>query len=226
MGERASCVFTDPPYGVSVGKKNVMMSSFRRVGNTTDIVDDDLSPEELKERLVPAFVNIRTRVMAEDCTLFVTAPQGGELGMMMMMMMREAGLSVRHVLIWKKNAPTFSLGRLDYDYQHESILLTWGKRHKRPMNGTHKTSVWEVDKPRSSKEHPTMKPVELVVNAYLNHSDSGDITFDAYSGSGTSVIAAEQTGRKCRAIEISPGYVAVAIQRWVDATGGTPELLP
>ena len=70
-----------------------------------------------------------------------------------------------------------------------------------------------------------MKPVELYENALLNNSDPGDVCFDGYSGSGTMIAACERMGRKARAIEISPGYVAVAIQRWVDMTGGTPELL-
>jgi DNA modification methylase len=162
--------------------------------------------------------------MADDCTVFVCSPQGGDL-MMMMMMMRDAGIPVRHNIIWDKMQPTFSMGRLDYDYQHEPILLTWGKRHKRPMLGTHKTSVWQIQKPRSSKEHPTMKPVELVVNALLNNSEAGDVVYDAYSGSGTTLLACEQTGRKARVIEIMPGYVAVALQRYKDATGNQPELL-
>ena len=220
-GERASCVFTDPPYGVAVGAKNRMLNSFQPSGrNLTDIVDDDLSPEELEAVLLPAFINCRELVMAEDCTLFVCSPQGCGLSMMMMMMMmQKAGLKARHVLIWKKNSPTFSMGRLDYDYQHEPILLTWLKRHKRPMRGTHKTSVWEVDKPRSSKEHPTMKPVELYVNAYLNNSDDGDIVADLYSGSGTAIIAAEQCNRKARSMEISPAYCDVAVTRWENLTG-------
>jgi DNA modification methylase len=225
-GEKASLVFTDPPYGVAIGAKNRLLNSVQKAGrNLTDIEDDSLSPDDLKAQLLPAFRNIRETVMADDCTVFVTAPQNGELGMMMMMMMREAGLLVRHVLIWKKNQPTFSLGHLDYDYQHEPILLTWGKRHKRPMRGKHRTSVWEIDRPQANKEHPTMKPVELVVNALLNNSDAGDVAFDAYSGSGTTLIACEQLGRKCRAIEISPGYVAVAIERWATLTGCEPELV-
>lgn len=229
QGDRACCVFTDPPYGVSQAKKNreLNKSAGGKGGdasrNETDIVDDDLSPEELKQRLVPAFVNLREAVMAEDCTLFVSAPQGGELGMMMMMM-QEAGLRARHVLIWKKNCATFSMGRLDYDYAHEPILLTWGKRHKRPMLGKHKTSVWEVDKPRSSKEHPTMKPVELYANAYMNNSDQGDIVADIYGGSGTCIIAAEQVGRSARVIEISPHYCDVIVKRWETLTGKKAEL--
>lgn len=225
-GEKASIVFTDPPYGVSIGAKNRMLNSFLPSGrNSTDIEDDSVTPEELKERLRPAFVNVRNMVMADDCTVFLTAPQGGELGMMMMMMMKEAGLPIRHVLIWKKNAPTFSMGRLDYDYQHEPILLTWGKRHKRPMGGKHKTSVWEIDKPRASPEHPTMKPAELYENAYLNNSDKGDVAYEPYCGSGTAIIACQNLGRKCRAVELSPGYCAVILQRFVDAFGIQPELI-
>ena len=111
------------------------------------------------------------------------------------------------------------MGRLDYDYQHEPILLTWGKRHKRPMRGKHKTSVWEINKPRKSEEHPTMKPVELYANAYQNNSDNGDSVFDAYSGSGTAFIAAEQLGRKCYGMEISPQYCDVIVKRWETLTG-------
>lgn len=222
QADLASCIFTDPPYGVSIGKKNMMLNSFQPSGrNLTDIVDDDLSPEQLKEKLLPVFNEIRNSVMSDDCTVFVCAPQGGELWMMMMMM-QEACLRARHVLIWKKNSPTFSMGRLDYDYQHEPILLTWGKKHKRPMLGEHKTSVWEVDKPRANKEHPTMKPVELYVNAYLNNSDSGDVVFDPYCGSGTCIIAAEQTGRRGRGIEISPNYCDVILSRWAKFTGLDP----
>ena len=227
MGDDKAClVFTDPPYGVAIADKNKLLNQFAKHGrNLKDIQSDNLPPEELKNILLPAFVNIKNIVMAEDCTVFVTAPQGGALGMMMMMMMMEAGLPVRHVLMWYKNAPTFSLGRLDYDYQHEPILMTWGKKHKRPMMGEHRTSVWRIDKPLKCSEHPTMKPVALVVNAILNNSDKFDIVYDAYSGSGTTIIASEQTERRARVIELDPAYVAVAIQRWVDATGGVPELI-
>jgi DNA modification methylase len=219
-GNKASLVFTDPPYGVAIGAKNRLLNNL--VGskaNTNDIVDDSLKPKELAAQLLPTFTNIRKIVMADDCTVFVTAPQGGELCMMMMMMMQEAGLRARHVLIWKKNSPTFSLGRLDYDYQHEPILLTWGKRHKRPMKGEHRTSVWEIDKPRASPEHPTMKPVALPANAMLNNSERGDLVFDAYLGSGTTLIAAEQLNRRCFGLEIEPRYCDVIVQRWETLTG-------
>jgi len=114
------------------------------------------------------------------------------------------------------------MGRLDYDYAHEPILLTWGKKHKRPMLGTHRTSVWEIDRPQKSKEHPTMKPVALYVNAFLNNSDSGDVVFDLFGGSGTCVVAAEQTGRRARVIEIAPNYCDVILARWAKFTNKDP----
>lgn len=224
-GEKATLVFTDPPYGVAIGAKNRMLNSLQEAGrNLTDIVSDDVSPEELKETLMACFKLTRS-VCADDCSIFVCSPQGGQLGMMMMMMMQESGLEVRHVLNWAKNSPTFSMGHLDYDYQHEPILFTWIKTHKRNKAGPFQTTLWAVDKPRACKEHPTMKPVELPENAILNHTDAGDIVYEPFSGSGTDIIACERTKRKCRAIEISPAYVAVAIQRWADATGQTPVMM-
>jgi DNA modification methylase len=219
-GERATCVFTDPPYGVSVGAKNRMLNSVQPSGrNLTDIESDDLAPEDLELILRAAFINAREIGMANDCAVYLTAPQGGELGMMMTMMMRDAGLPVRHVLIWVKSSPTFSMGRLDYDYQHEPILFTWVKTHKRIRAGAFQTSVWPVNKPQASPEHPTMKPVALYENAFLNSSEAGDIVLDPFAGSGTCIIAAEQTGRKARAIEISPAYCDVIIKRWQQFTG-------
>jgi DNA modification methylase len=224
-GSKATVCFTDPPYGVSVGAKNRLLNSVQPSGrNLTDVVDDDLAPEELEAQLRPAFELVREQAMADDCTVFVCSPQGCGLSMMMKMM-QNAGLKARHIMIWVKNQPTFSMGRLDYDYQHEPILLTWLARHKRPMQGQHRTSVWEIDKPRASPEHPTMKPVALYVNAYLNNSDAGDVVYDPYCGSGTCIVAAAQTGRRAIAMEIAPNYVDVAIQRWSTFAGGQEPIL-
>lgn len=221
-GEKARIVFTDPPYGVGVAAKNRLLNSVQPSGRClVDIEDDNLNPTDLRNKLLPAFTALKSVVMADDCTVFVCSPQGGEL-CMMMMMMKDAGLPTRHVLIWKKNQPTFSLGRLDYDYQHEPILMTWGKRHKKIMLGQHKTSVWEIDKPRASSDHPTMKPVELVVNALENNSEVNDLLVDIYLGSGTSVIAAQKTGRRCYGVEIDPVYIDVTLTRWAEFTGSDP----
>jgi DNA modification methylase len=216
-GEEITCVFTDPPYGVSIGKKNVMLNTFQPSGRRLENLNmDDMSPKELGDMLLKVFT-LWKEYMADNCAVFVCSPQGGGLGMMMMMMMMNAGLEVRHIINWVKNSPTFSMGRLDYDYQHEPILFTWTKTHKRKKEGQFHTSLWAVDKPMANKEHPTMKPVELPVNAFLNHTDEGDIVADMFGGSGTVMIAAEQLKRKCRMIEISPAYCAVILQRMKDS---------
>jgi DNA modification methylase len=224
MGDkRADMVFTDPPYGVAISEKNEMLNSFQKAGrNLTPIENDALPVKDLKELLTKAF-KLAKSVMNDACSVYMTAPQGGELGTMMMMMM-DAGLPIRHVLIWVKNAPTFSMGRLDYDYQHEPILYTWNKSHKFYREGEQDKSVWYYDKPRSSADHPTMKPVALVVNAIKNSTKTGDIILDPFLGSGTSIVACEQTGRIGYGMELSPEYTAVCLQRLSDI-GLTPMLV-
>ena len=161
----------------------------------------------------------------EDAVYFVTSPPGGDLGLMMMMMMNDAGLPVRHVLTWKKNAPTFSIGRLDYDYQHEAILYTWGKTHHNYRRGKFRSTVWEYPKPLANRLHPTMKPVELIANAILDGTKPGMTVLDPFGGSGSTMIACEQLGRKCRMMEIDPHYCDVIIDRWEAFTGKKAVLL-
>lgn len=217
-GEKADLVFTDPPYGVSIGDKNSALNaatSFVRIER--NIENDTLSKDDLLPILTDAMKNCKASCK-DDASYYVTSPQGGEL-FMMMMMMRDAGLPVRHVLIWVKNMPTFSLGRLDYDYQHEPILYTWGAKHHNYKGGQFRTSVWTYDKPRASKLHPTMKPVELVANCINDGTLNGDLVLDLFGGSGTTMIAAEQLGRKCNMMELDPHYCDVIISRWEKLTG-------
>ena len=218
-GEKADMVFTDPPYGVSIGDKNKMLNSVQKAGRCCEnIANDTLTPDDLYKVLVQAF-----SVCRENCELdasyYVTVSLGCGLGATMMMMMKEAGLDVRHVLMWEKNSPTFSMGRLDYDYKHEPILYTWVKSHKFYGNGEQKTSVWQYDKPRHCDLHPTMKPVELIENALLNSTQSGNVVLDIFGGSGSTLIACEKTGRVCRMMELSPRYCDVIVRRWQEFTG-------
>lgn len=128
-GDKADMVFTDPPYGVAIGDKNATLKSVHKAGRCSENIEGDtMSEAVLYEMLKTAFINVRENC-ADDAVYFVTSPQGGSLGLMMMMMMKDAGLEVRHVLMWRKNNATFSLGRLDYDYQHEPIFYTWTKSH-------------------------------------------------------------------------------------------------
>lgn len=215
--------FTDPPYGVAIGDKNKLLQSVQPSGRITEnIENDNISVEELYDILVAAFTNLKDN-SEDDASYYVCSPQGGGLGEMMMMMMKDSGLPVRHLLIWVKNAPTFSMGRLDYDYKHEPIMYTWGKSHNFYGNGTIKCSVWPFDKPRKCDLHPTMKPVALVAEAILNSSKKGDVVTDLFGGSGSTMMACEQTGRACRMMELDPHYCDVIIKRWEEFTGKKAE---
>lgn len=218
-GGYADMVFTDPPYGVAIGDKNKALNEVQKSGRILDNIENDaVGEEELYEILKNAFINVREHC-TDEAVYFVTSPQGGSLGLMMMMMMKDAGLPVRHVLMWKKNCATFSIGRLDYDYQHEPIFYTWTEKHHNYRKSDCRTTVWEFNKPLKSKLHPTMKPVELVATAILDGSLEGGTVLDAFGGSGTTMIACEQLGRKCLMMEIDPHYCDVIVKRWEDFTG-------
>lgn len=217
-GELADMVFTDPPYGVAIGDKNKALNRVQPYERCTQNIENDtLSADELYPLLVSAMTNCRENCK-DDAVYFVTSPQNGDLGLMMMMMMKDAGLPVRHMLIWEKNSATFSLGRLDYDYQHEPIFYTWTKKHKNHRKGEYRTTIWKYDKPRKCDLHPTMKPVALVENCLKDGTIKGDIVLDVFGGSGTTIIACERQDRFARLMEIDPHYCDVIIARWEQMT--------
>ena len=219
-GGLADMVFTDPPYGVSIGDKNKALNSVQKAGRCCEnIKNDTLGAEELYPILTAAMTNARLNCKP-DASYYVTSPQGGELGLMMMMM-KDSGLPVRHMLVWVKNCATFSLGRLDYDYQHEPIFYTWTSKHHNYRKGENRTTIWKYDKPRKCDLHPTMKPVALVANAMMDATLEGDIILDVFGGSGTTLIAAEQLRRKARLMELDEHYCDVIISRWEKMTGQT-----
>lgn len=112
------------------------------------------------------------------------------------------------------------MGRCDYHYRHEVCLYGWaeGAGHYFIDDRT-QDSVWECKRPGSSKEHPTMKPVELFAKCLLNSSKQAWLIYEPFCGSGTTLIAAEQLGRKCYGMEISPQYCDVIVKRWENLTG-------
>jgi DNA modification methylase len=133
--------------------------------------------------------------------------------MMMMMMMMKGSMPCRHELIWVKSSPTFSMGRLDYSYQHEPILYGWKGKNRR-FYGENERSVWNIDKAQHSKLHPTMKPVELVERAIKNSSKTNNTVLDLFGGAGSTLIACEKTNRICYMMEIDPHYIDIIIARW------------
>lgn len=134
----------------------------------------------------------------------------------------ELGILDHQQIVWVKPTPVF--GRVYWHFQHEPCLMGWRKGEKPPHDGVHEfSSVWTVDwdgkKRVVGNEHPTEKPVELFARPIRKHTKRGDVVFEPFSGSGSQIMAAETLGRRCRAIEISPVFVDVAIRRWQEATG-------
>ena len=211
---KANMIFTDPPYNVDYEGKTDEKLKIENDHFETD--------EEAGEKLwKPAFENMRS-VSNDCCAYYLCMPQGGTH--MMMMMMREAGWQVKHELIWEKQS--IVLNRADYNYQHEPILYGWNKTHKFYAKGKfHTTSIWKFDRPTKSKEHPTMKPIELICEALLNSSKENDVVLDVFGGSGSTLIACEQTNRKCRMMELDPHYCDVIIKRWETLTGQKADLI-
>lgn len=223
FGDRLRFWYGDPPYGVNYADKNRSLNAVAK-GNSiqTPIENDHGDIREIAENIwKPAFQNLFD-IADPGCAYYCSAPQGGD--QMMMMMLSEVNWLVKHEIIWVKN--NHVLGRADYQYKHEPIIYGW-----KPGAGHYFTdsrsefSVWEIDKPQNSDLHPTTKPVELVERAMRNSSKPGDTCADFFVGSGTAIIAGENLKRKVRAIELTPGYAAVSIQRWADLTGQEPRLL-
>lgn len=210
--EKADMVWTDPPYGVSY------------VGGTKDaltIMNDTLNPAELESFLRDAFTSIFASTRPGACW-YVAAPSGS---LFQSFSIPLSELDVwKHTLVWVKNV--LVMGRADYHYRHESIFYGWtpGAAHQTPADRK-QDSVWEVDKPRANKEHPTMKPIELITRAIQNSSRVGEIVLDSFGGSGSTLIAAEQTKRKARLIELDPKYCDVIVKRWETLTGQKAELV-
>jgi len=136
----------------------------------------------------------------------------------------DADMPVRQQLIWVKDV--FVMGRHDYHYRHEPVLYGWKAGAAHAFHGGRDLdTVWEIPRPRRSESHPTMKPVELVTRAIEYSSVSGDLVYEPFAGSGTTLMAAEQTGRRCAAIELDPRYAQVTIRRWESFTGESAERL-
>ena len=218
-GEKADLLFTDPPYGVSYEKKTKEVLKSK---SYTKIQNDDLTLDQFQDFLYDVFTNAFS-CLKDTASYYVFSCQGGDQEMMMMMM-RQAGIPCRHQIIWVKDAPVFSMGRLDYDYKHEPILYGWVKKHDFQRKGEQDKSVWEY-KRTANKLHPTMKPVELIANALLNSTKSEENVLDLFGGSGSTLIACEQLNRKCFMMELDEHYCDVIIQRWENLTGKKAELI-
>lgn len=207
---KVDMIFTDPPYGVFYENK---IKEIYKDNSYNKIKNDELNINSISNNVwLPSFKNMYD-VSKDDCSFYVTMPQGGD----QMMMMMSTHWNVKHELIWVKPSPVFSMNRLDYDYQHEPIMYGWKKKHNWYGKGKFTKSIWNIARD-TEKLHPTMKPVELIINAILNSSKENDIVLDLFGGSGSTLIACEQTNRNCFMMELDPVYCQIIINRWQNFT--------
>ena len=206
--ERVAMIFQDPPYNVDYA--NTAKDKLR--GTNRPILNDNLG-DGFQDFLLAAFKPALARC---NGAVYV-AMSSSELDTLQAAF-RAAGGKWSTFIIWAKN--TFTLGRSDYQRQYEPILYGWPEGATRHWCGDRdQGDVWHFNKPRVNDLHPTMKPVELVERAIRNSSRPGDVVLDPFGGSGTTLIAAEKSGRQARLIELDPKYVDVIVRRWQEYAG-------
>lgn len=208
--EKADMVWTDPPYNVAYEGSNGMK-----------IQNDDMNDESFYKFLYDAFTN-----------LFMYTKEGGGIyiahadseGFNFRKAMKESGWLMKQCLIWVKQS--LVMGRQDYQWRHEPILYGWkpGDSHSWYSDRS-QTTILEFDKPKKNDIHPTMKPVELIAYMVRNSSANRDIVLDCFGGSGSTLIACEQAGRRARLIELDPRYASAILTRWENFTGNQGELI-
>lgn len=211
-GALADLLITDPPYNVDYH------------GGTAEkltIKNDSMEDAQFRAFLAEAF-NCADSVMKPGAVFYIW--HADSEGFNFRAACKEVGWNVRQCLIWKKSS--LVLGRQDYQWQHEPCLYGWkdGAGHLWASDRK-QTTILEFEKPKKNDVHPTMKPVKLFDYQICNNTKEKDNVLDLFAGSGTSIIACEQNGRICYAMELDPCYVDVIIDRWEKLTGNTAVLL-
>jgi DNA modification methylase len=206
--ERADCLWTDPPYGVQYVGKTADALTIQNDGDVADL-------------LVRAMFEAARELVVPGCPFYCAAPSGSG-SVAFRQAISAAGWRLHQELVWAKDV--FVLGHSDYQIAHESILYGYAPGAGRPGRGSQDASRWYGDnrqssvltypRPKRSAEHPTMKPVALIAHCLSNSTPAQGKVLDPFVGSGSTILAAEQLGRRCFAIDVDPAYVQVAIERW------------
>jgi DNA modification methylase len=210
-GKKARFIFTDPPWNVDYGSDAKHPSWKPR-----QILNDKMSTEQFGAFLLAAF-QCMASVSEPGCMAYVvmSAQEWGNI----MPAMRQAGYHWSSTIIWAKDS--LVLSRKDYHTQYEPIWYGWLEGTRLcPLKDRKQSDLWDIPRPKVSIEHPTMKPVALVAKAILNSSRSGDVALDLFGGSGTTLIAAEQTERVCFMMELDAKYCDVIVKRYTEQAGG------
>lgn len=202
---KANLVVTDPPYNVDVEE------------TAGKILNDNMSDGDFYQFLLSMFTQVENH-MEDDASIYVF--HADTEGLNFRKAFKDAGFYLSGCCIWKKNS--LVLGRSPYQWQHEPCLYGWKKKGKHQWFSDRKqTTIWEYDRPKSSKDHPTMKPIQLMAYPIQNSSMLGTIVLDPFLGSGSTLIAADQTGRVCYGIELDEKFVDVIVKRYIEVTGDT-----
>lgn len=201
----ANLVITDPPYNVNYE------------GSAGKIKNDNMENDAFYQFLYDAFTNTE-KVMAEDASIYVF--HADTEGLNFRRAFADAGFYLSGTCIWKKQS--LVLGRSPYQWQHEPCLFGWKKNGKHQWYADRKqTTIWEFDKPKKNGDHPTMKPVPLIAYPIMNSSMSNCIVLDPFGGSGSTLIACEQTKRICCTMELDEKYCDVIVKRYIEQVGNS-----
>jgi DNA modification methylase len=215
-------LWTDPPYAVNYASKNTYLNKSDR-GNRIQrpIQNDNLSADQISQ-LFRAALGSAIRHCAAGASCYATVPSGPLL-VRFIQAFDASGFEFRHLLVWVKQH--FVIGMADYHYRHEAVLYGWRPGERHYFGGDRsQDSVFEIAKPHVSDLHPTCKPVELIARMIANSSRQGELVYDPFCGSGSTILAAHQLGRLGYGLEIDPGYVAVTLER-LSLLGLKPELV-
>ena len=206
-GQKAGMAFTDPPYGV-----DYQGGTKKRVG---------LSGDDTPDLYEPA-LKLLGEHSRDDVALYLWHSDSKSAAVSAAV--SAAGFERRSTIIWNKNQAQFGALGAQYKTKHEPVYYLH-KRGKSPQwhGPTNEVTVWDVDRAQANAFHPTQKPVALATRALENSSTLSDVVYDPFLGSGTTLIACEQLGRKCYGLEIDPHYCDVILQRWENATGKAAE---
>lgn len=203
QGELADLVWEDPPYGVKYVGKSEQLATERKT-----IANDNLGLDGTRDLVRRA---AEVWPLRPGGVFYVCSPSG-DMETAFRFGLLDAKRRLRQAIAWVKDA--FVLSHYDYHYQHETILYGWADGAGHYWCGSRsESSVWNVSKTRRNDLHPTMKPIPLVARGLKNSSQRGDIVFDGFGGSGSTLIAAQQLGRRARLVELSPGFCDVIVKQ-------------
>jgi DNA modification methylase len=205
---KANLVITDPPYNVNYE------------GSAGKIKNDNMADEAFYNFLLDAYTQMHS-AMADDASIYVF--HADTEGLNFRKAFADAGFYLSGCCIWKKQS--LVLGRSPYQWQHEPCLYGWKKNGKHQWyTGRKETTIWEFDKPKKNGDHPTMKPIPLLAYPIMNSSMSNSVVLDPFGGSGSTLIACEQTDRICYTVELDEKFCDVIVKRYIEQVGGSDEV--